>query len=333
MQDKDKELSTRIQAIFIEYHAAPAMISGYAMLKDETFRLSDGRLLGYAEYGSCKGYPVFYFHGFPACRYEASDLHKAAKTSGVRLIAVDRPGFGLSTHQPGRRFIDWPEDIKALAAHLQISQFAILAWSGGGPYALACASALDAKMLSAIGVMACAPPWAAGRALMTRQSQITGHMSNFPTIIKITIAGFIWLGKLLCGVRSVDEKFGEGHTEHGSSSRNTFKHFRRQCARNLETFRQGTDGTFEEAAMLSARDWGFNFEVTTHEKLFFWHGAMDTRAPIGMTRWLVGKLPVAQLQEYPAEGHFDMQSHIFDIFKSITSSPQSKHHQPRTKGL
>ncbi len=33
------------------------------MESDEFITLSDGRILGYAEYGDSLGYPIFYFHG------------------------------------------------------------------------------------------------------------------------------------------------------------------------------------------------------------------------------------------------------------------------------
>jgi len=34
-----------------------------------------------------------------------------AASLGIRLIAVDRPGIGLSTGRPGRRLLDWPGDV------------------------------------------------------------------------------------------------------------------------------------------------------------------------------------------------------------------------------
>lgn len=82
--------------------------------------------------------------------------------SDLRVIAPDRPGFGLSTFDARRRITDWPADVKALAAHLGITRFAILGGSGGAPYALACARALPADMVSAVGLYAAAAPWSVG---------------------------------------------------------------------------------------------------------------------------------------------------------------------------
>jgi pimeloyl-ACP methyl ester carboxylesterase len=109
-------------------------------LRDYRIQLPDGRLLGYAESGAPAGRAVLYFHGHPGARLEAGFLADPATRANVRLIGVDRPGMGLSTYQPGRRLLDWPADIAALADALAIERFAVVGLSGGGPYALACAT-------------------------------------------------------------------------------------------------------------------------------------------------------------------------------------------------
>jgi hypothetical protein len=38
----------------------------------------------------------------------------------AKLIAIDRPGIGLSTFQHGRRILDFPSEPLALADHLNI---------------------------------------------------------------------------------------------------------------------------------------------------------------------------------------------------------------------
>ncbi|KAJ5481684.1 hypothetical protein N7475_000496 [Penicillium sp. IBT 31633x] len=84
----------------------------------------------------------------------ASAIESLFHPLGIRVIAPERPGFGLSTVQPNRRIMGWPADIQALARHLSLSRFAILGGSGGGPYALACAQGLPQDMMSAVGVIA-----------------------------------------------------------------------------------------------------------------------------------------------------------------------------------
>jgi pimeloyl-ACP methyl ester carboxylesterase len=114
--------------------------------------LSDGRKLGFAEFGETQGEPVFYFHGFPGSRLEAKLAETMAKDSRVRFIGIDRPGFGLSDFKPKRAIVDWPNDVTELADSLGIDQFFILGVSGGGPYAAACAHQIPDRLIS-VGIV------------------------------------------------------------------------------------------------------------------------------------------------------------------------------------
>jgi len=69
-------------------------------MSDGTIRLKDGRLLGYAEYGDRQGRPVFFFHGTPGSRRMRHPDDQMAKAARVRLITVDRPGYGTSDSLP-----------------------------------------------------------------------------------------------------------------------------------------------------------------------------------------------------------------------------------------
>ena len=59
---------------------------------------------------------------------------RPALARGIRIIAPDRPGLGLSTRLPGRQIADWPNDVRELADALGIARFAVIGISGGGPY-------------------------------------------------------------------------------------------------------------------------------------------------------------------------------------------------------
>jgi pimeloyl-ACP methyl ester carboxylesterase len=112
----------------------------------EVVTLPDGRRLGYAVYGDPGGAPVWVFHGTPGSRVGGRLLAAAATERGVRVIAPDRPGHGLSTFRTGRRIGDWPADVAALAGALDLGQFGVVGLSGCGPYALACAAAIPDRL-------------------------------------------------------------------------------------------------------------------------------------------------------------------------------------------
>src|SRR5437868_4337089 len=115
---------------------------------DTVFRLRDGRALGYAEYGDPGGTPVFFFHGSPGSRLQRHPDPSITSSFGARIITVDRPGYGRSDFQPGRRLLDWPADAAQLADALSIERFAAIGLSGGGPYLLACAYAMPERLIS-----------------------------------------------------------------------------------------------------------------------------------------------------------------------------------------
>jgi pimeloyl-ACP methyl ester carboxylesterase len=73
------------------------------------------------------------------------------------VIAVDRPGHGLSDFQPDRTLLDWPTDITALADALGFERFAAVGMSAGGPYVLACAYSIPDRLTTATLIAGAAP--------------------------------------------------------------------------------------------------------------------------------------------------------------------------------
>jgi len=124
---------------------------------DAQVSLSDGRSLAYAVWGDPDGQTVLLFHGAPGSRMFTPDPDLTAR-AGVRLVTVDRPGYGRSDADPGRTILDWPADILQLADAIQAPRFAIAAHSSGGPYALACAVQLSNR-ISAVTLVSCPAPY------------------------------------------------------------------------------------------------------------------------------------------------------------------------------
>jgi pimeloyl-ACP methyl ester carboxylesterase len=114
-----------------------------------TIVLADGRRLGFAEFGTPDGKPVFWFHGTPGARRQIPpEARVAAQKRGVRLIGVDRPGVGDSTPHVYPSFGAWAQDIAAAADSLGLGRFGLIGLSGGGPYVLACAHALPERVVA-----------------------------------------------------------------------------------------------------------------------------------------------------------------------------------------
>jgi len=141
--------------------------------------LADDRDLGCSSSASRRGGPSFGFHGTPGSRLQLALASAPSSGAGVRLILVDRPGYGLSSFQPGRRLVDWPADVAQLADHLGLKRFSVFGVSGGGPHSAVCAARLgDRVALAAIvsGVGPLSEPGAAEG--MMRTNQVIAHLAR-----------------------------------------------------------------------------------------------------------------------------------------------------------
>ena len=109
--------------------------------------VEDGRTLAFEQYGDPDGSPVFLLHGTPGCRLSGRHPDESRVVeAGLRLITYDRPGYGQSARQKGRRVVDCVADITAIADELGIDRFFVKGGSGGGPHALAAGARLPQRV-------------------------------------------------------------------------------------------------------------------------------------------------------------------------------------------
>src|SRR4051794_14295837 len=99
--------------------------------------LADGRTVSYAELGDPAGAPVIYLHGTPSSRLDLVFKDAELRVRGLRVVGVDRPGYGRSTIRSGMSLVDCAADVGEVAAALGFDRFGVLGISGGGPYAAA----------------------------------------------------------------------------------------------------------------------------------------------------------------------------------------------------
>ena len=128
------------------------------------FTLPDGRVLGWAEYGDPDGPPVVFLHGTPGSRISRPDDTALA---GVRLITVDRPGYGRSTPVRQPTLLGVADDVGALMSSLRIERFGLIGFSGGAPYAVACGARFPHRLTGVVPQASPAPiescaRWVAG---------------------------------------------------------------------------------------------------------------------------------------------------------------------------
>ncbi|RGP79310.1 hypothetical protein FLONG3_2539 [Fusarium longipes] len=298
----------------------------------QTFHLSDGRQLGFAEYGNPNGKPVFYFHGFPSSRLEAQPVDDMAQRCGVRLIALDRPGFGISSPNPDYRIVDWPKDVLELAQAKKITRFSVFGLSGGGPFALACAYALPKRAVISVGLFASAPHWAAGVQHVDISRRILSFCArNCPALLggllNVLHRSIRWLVLTRPAIRRIGKWLEAQDARQKSETGNKKSPAERveDLVKMLldEPFRQGASGTVHEARLLTSKDWGFKLEDVDHDKILIWHGVKDTNAPISMIRYMAKHIPNCELTEFEEDTHYTMYKHIEPALRSLVKDGET----------
>lgn len=111
----------------------------------------NGRISYYIDEGSPQGRPVVFIGG-AGTSLEAFQLTEFARTTreqlGLRIISVERNGFGESPYDPTLGYHDYNNEILAVLDHLGVDNFVIMAISGGGAYAAQLAAAVPNRVTS-----------------------------------------------------------------------------------------------------------------------------------------------------------------------------------------
>ncbi|WP_254543586.1 alpha/beta fold hydrolase [Halomarina pelagica] len=261
----------------------------------DTVTLPDGRKLGYAETGDPDGDPVLAVHGVPSGRLGAALFDRVGRERGVRIVAPERPGVGVSDPDPDREIADWPADAAGVLDALDVDAAPVLGISAGGPYAVACAALAPERFprvavccgfgpIESVGLKprllplgASYVPWVI-RTFLRAEELSALYAPEWTLERRIEAAAprdeEIWrseVGKLL--VASVPA----ASQHHGNA-------------------------TFVRDLRLFAGDWGFPLE-TIDVPVGIWHGRADRITPIEMGLSLWDAIPTAEAHFYPDLGH------------------------------
>lgn len=276
---------------------------------DQTILLPGGRSLGYAEYGAPDGSPVLFFHGAPGSRYVHADMADIATQRRIRLIAVDRPGYGLSGPQPGRTILDWPNDIAALSDALDIKHFAIISFSCGSLYALACANRLSDRVTKIALAGACAP-LNVPEVMEGMSPAVRGLFSlaqSNPEELRHTLAA------IASSPAALVEAMSASLPEWDKNVVN--KRIAEFEADFTQTLRNGIEGVASDFE-LASKSWGFPLDgINTETHL--WCGTGDCNAPPAMTAYLSSILPNSRTVMLPGEGHLSLFVHSEEILEQL----------------
>lgn len=285
---------------------------------DHFLRLRDGRTLAYRLSGAADGVPVLALHGTPGSRFKFSVAGAFAARHGLKLIAVDRWGYGATDPHPNPTLAAFTADMHALLASLGVDRFAVFGISGGGPYAAAIAALLGSQVAASALVSPVGP--IAGATDLARLGRF--HRFAFATfpqhtwLMRKAFGAFrrnmllrprVAMRLVVARAPRIDRDILGDHDVHQRLSR-TF-----QVGVALGTVGMETD------MRLFSTPWNVNLEAT-QAPTRIWIGTRDTSVPPAAVITLSERIPSAILTEIPEAGHLWVAHHYDEVLAWIAAT-------------
>lgn len=278
------------------------------MEEGETISLPDGRQLGYLIVG--KGKPVFFFHAHPGSRLEVLLLKGVATSKHLQIVAVDRPGFGLSTFALKRRICDFASHVSFLADHLEIDKFTLVGLSGGGHYVITCAALLAERVTRAMVISGLSLPldtsgmprmnkmfWTLGTKpiigtwIQKKARNMSFEMAKDPDAFMKSKAG-----------RNFLETLPEDDAKFYTSSSDSRDVLLRSM---VEAYRQGSNSirAMIQEMKLIKKGWDVDLSEIPYGLVHVWHGTADKNVPVRNAYKNVEAISGVHLEIFENAGH------------------------------
>ena len=229
-----------------------------------SLRLPDGRELAWSEWGRPDRRPVLFSPGagMSGVLGFGTDV---LDDLGLRLLALDRPGLGRSSPDPGKTYASWAADVRCLVETLGLHRVLGVGFSQGAPFAAALAGA---GLFDAVALVAGQDDLRAQRHQLVAEvagmlDAVDADPAGFEReIARVADAEWLW-GVILTTAAPVDRARYEG-TDLGAAVR----------AALADGFAQGAEG-YARDLVTALGPWPVRPEdiaVPVH----LWYGAHDT---------------------------------------------------------
>ena len=268
---------------------------------DRILTLPDSRHLGYREYGDATGRPVVALHGTPGSRFKYSGSHEAAAAVGLRLIAIDRWGYGLSSVKPGAKLAEYGADVAVLADALGLATFQVTGVSGGAPFAVAVAAHMKNRVT--------------GLALVSPVGPLSGSAGNVK-LSPFHVVCFRVLPRIPRAIAAVFLAYRGGlkiapnwamwlAVSRSASVDRRVMSDPKSRSRLIEAFSNGLHDSVRGPVIdmtLFGQSWGLDFSSIT-ARTCVWIGTNDRNVPSTAVEGLIAAIPHCQAVVIPGAGH------------------------------
>ena len=277
---------------------------------DRTGRiLHAGRHLGWTEWGAADGAPVLFCTGAGM----AGSLGFGAavlRSSGLRLICVDRAGLGLSAPDPAKSYSRYAADVAAVLRSLGIAgPVPVIGFSQGAAFAVALAGEGLASSLALVSGQDDFTHPATRPLLHPEIERLVGAIEEDPAAVEAMLAPHVdaeGMWSLVMGASSERDRAFFETPEFATA-------YRRSLA---EGFAQGPAGYLRDLTLAMGR-WPHPPE-TIRVPVQLWYGGLDTSPSHSPDRGatLARRFPSATLHLLADEGSALLWTRSADVLRS-----------------
>lgn len=284
-----------------------------------TTTLTDERTVGYYEYGDPQGRAVLTLHGVPACGAGFAWADEPARARGLRILAPDRPGVGLSSRADGGFTIASEAGrMDRFREALGLDRVAVWGYSGGGPYAAACGALLGDRV-TAVAItsgMGQIGEWATAADFAKTDRQMLDLSTRHPGVARIIMGTTGRLARI--SPKSAMKSF-EG--ELGEADRAVVPRLGEPAevmALFTQAFLRGARGVVDDYRAING-PWGVDLASIT-APVTIWQGDADTMVPLRHAEELATRIPGAELHVWEGEGHLGTITHVEEILDWLAAT-------------
>ncbi|XP_024391006.1 uncharacterized protein [Physcomitrium patens] len=305
--------------IFLICFSFSVLIDAVMEKEGKFLQLPDGRKISYREQGLPKQSAtrsLLVLHGLGSSRLASMPgvSEDLLKEMGVRLIAIDRPGYGLSTPNPQQSFSTAAADIANIADILELGErIWLLGYSCGGAYCWGAARYIPERIA---GIAMWAPAgnywWKdftdtqrkAAMAEITIGSRLMFLLVRqvpqwmvyaYVRHVVVRTVGARWVASAKKQLSPPDQHNLAANGSSGLMFRDS-----------IESAKQDGFGMAQDLQLLTG-DWGFGLsdvQRVYHGPLHIWQGDQDWLVPISLQRLIKKRIPdLVHLHELLGEGH------------------------------
>ncbi len=272
-----------------------------ALCFHKTMTLPDGRTFGYSDVGNKNHTPLVMLHPSTGSRLQQHPNKHIALEQKVRVISIDRPGYGLSDPCEDASLNSVARDIGYLLDFLNIHRFAVAGFCGGGPYALAVSARLRHRVVHT-SLISSVTPFQEINLLhgVKTTNKMMAHLAlKAPEVLRHLI--FL----IVKNVVDEPERYFDQVIDHlGGSDASVLQE--PEALENFvvafrEAVRQGSSAFVHDLYTLS-NSWEIDYAAIT-SPITMWHGHEDRHVPIQYAKQLAHTLSNVTIKTQPQHGH------------------------------